>query len=142
MIPRRRARAPTGPRLADPALRLAQERAAQKRAAQERATQDLPLFDTATLVATVSAARHTCATCDANPLEPKHPQRSNPALALLAARSIRIVDSTTPPAAAVCWRAFQEAARHTCADCPLEHVRETCGACPLVAFLSTLATAA
>ncbi|MBL8096903.1 MAG: hypothetical protein JNL73_22185 [Anaerolineales bacterium] len=131
MIPRRRrARAPSGPRLADPALVLAEERSARP----------LPLFDAATLVAIASAARQTCATCDANPFERCHPQRSNPALALLANRAQRVLTPDTPPDMALRWSALREAARDTCAECPLERVRETCGACPLVAFLSTLAT--
>lgn len=131
MIPRRRrARAPTGPQLAEPALRLAEERTARQ----------LPLFDATTLVAIVSAARQTCASCDANPFEPKHPQRPHPALALLAIRAQRVLTPDTPPDMALRWTALREAARDTCADCPLEHVRDTCGACPLVAFLSTLAT--
>ena len=131
MIPRRRrAQWPTGPHLADPALVLAEERSACP----------LPLFDAATFEAIVTTAQHTCATCDANPFERCHPQRSNPALALLANRAERILNADTPPDAALRWTAFREAARETCADCPLERVRETCGACPLVAFLSALAT--
>ena len=131
MIPRRRrARAPTGARLVEPALALAEERCARP----------LPLFDDATFKAIVTTAQHTCATCDANPFERSHPQRSNPALALLASRAERVLNPDTPPDVALRWIALREAARETCADCPLERVRETCGACPLVAFLSALAT--
>ncbi len=131
MIPRRRrARAPTGTRLVEPALGLAEERSARP----------LPLFDAATFEAIVTTAQHTCATCAANPFERCHPQRSNPALALLANRAQRVLTSDTPPNVALRWIALHEAARETCADCPLERVRETCGACPLVAFLSVLAT--
>lgn len=131
MIPRRRrARAPTGPTLANPALALA----------EERCNRPLPLFDEATFETIVTTARHTCATCDANPFERCDPQRFNPALALLASRAERVLNPDTPPDVALRWIALREAARETCASCPLERVRETCGACPLVAFLSALAT--
>ncbi len=128
--PRRRARAPTGPRLKDPALRLA----------EERTERQLPLFDAATLDAILAAAQRTCVDCAANPFERRQPQRASPALALLAERSTHRVAAEMTPEGAVRWQSFQLAARETCADCPLERVRETCGACPLVAFLSTLAT--
>ena len=125
----RRTRRTTRVRLNDPALQLT----------QERAPNATPLRETVTFEALAAAAQHTCATCEANPLEPLHPRRADPALALVAERSVRCVTAESAPDAALRWAAFQAAARDTCAGCPLERVREWCGACPLVAFLSTLA---
>ena len=127
---RRRARAPIGPRLIHPALVLAEERSAWP----------LPQIDDIPFEAVVATVRQTCTTCDANPFEPKHPNRPNPAIALLGLRAQRVLTPDTPTDVALRWTALREAARGTCAECPLERVRETCGACPLVAFLSALAT--
>ena len=112
--------APRAP-LVDPGLQLTRERAPRM----------TPRGSSLPFEAVAAAARRTCAACEANPLEPHHPQRASPALALWIERTRRGV-------AGVPWSTCAAAAQATCAACPLERVRAICIACPLVDFLSML----